>query len=298
MSGTQRTAEAVGELVYASREAALHCAKVLRARGGLWPAPGRGVRNAAFTETHLSNLLMALGLGEPVRAVETVTLFRALRRAGPPTVTRVRETNPLLLPPGAQSETTIETRQGSELPPVADSLGGMFDIMVLALADPNTPEGVRYIFRTSEMQVTINPSPGAQLTLRMDDKTYTWAYQPMPAQSELPIPALTNPKTAELQRTFYGYAFDRLAAIWNDTQTAASGRSSANETAASRPGEAAAARDQPAEADGCSAQTHPTSEREKPQSRRRAGHSHQSRGGGGSDVRPGPGQSAAIGITA
>jgi hypothetical protein len=279
MSGTQRTAELVGELVYVSSEAAKHTAKVLRARGRLWPSPGRGVRNATFTVTHLTNLLLALGCGEPVRAVETVSLFGGLRLVGVPSVTRLTwVTNPLQ-PPEEPTETNIKTRLADELPQmVPGTLGETLDFVVAGLADPSVDEGLRNVFRTSEVWVTIKPNPRAEFRLRMGGETFTWTYKPLPAQPDLPIPVQEYLKSSELRRAFNGHAFEKLATIWYETAT-------------SPAREAAAARDQPARADGCRAQAHPIGERERSQSRR-VGHSHQPPKGV-ADVRQGVAHGAA-----
>ena len=246
MSGTLRTAELIGEVAHASPEAAKHAAKMLRTRGGLWPAPGRGVRNAAIEVEHLTNLLVALACGDPVRAVETVGLVRGMGRIGEPFGMQVKQPPNALQPPEMPQD-------------VPDTLGGVLDWLVQVFAAPGLDEETRYLFQRSEVLVVTKPEPYALLTLDGRYLAYSYLYALLPARwDELPGPG--KPETLKQQHALSGYAFERLADIWNEFR----GHSpSANETAASPAREAAAARDQPAKADGCRVQTHPRGEREK-----------------------------------
>ena len=64
-------------------------------------------RTAKFTPTHLTNLLLALGCGEPVKAVETVLLFRTMLVERPPIETRVTRPTNQLMPPEVSGRQTI-----------------------------------------------------------------------------------------------------------------------------------------------------------------------------------------------
>jgi hypothetical protein len=297
MSGTQRVAELVGELVHATPEAAKHTAKVLRSavrpdgkRLGLWPSPGRGVRTAAFTATHLVNLLLALSCGEPVKAKETVTLLRRLRPMQTNFI-RVerREGHPnlLLFPSAAWQTTFIETPGENPVLP-GDCLGECLDFMVEAFA-VNAAYGYHRVganygheLRSIEVQITVEPQQSAEITRTTDALIERTSYRLTPTQPDLL--EQSHQSWTELKRIFYGVAFEALANIWNETKASmgnalpTSGQDApTNETAASPGREAAAARDRPAEADGCSMQAHPTGEREKsqPPSVSRLGHSQQ-----------------------
>jgi hypothetical protein len=297
MSGTQRMAELVGELANATPEAAKHTAKVLRSavgpdgkRLGLWPSPGRGVRTAAFTATHLVNLLLALSCGEPVKAEKTVTLLRGLRPMQTNFI-RVerREGHPNLLFTGVAGQTTfIEETRGEDPVLPGDCLGECLDFLVEAFA-VNAAYGYHRVgakygheLRSIEVQITVEPQQSAEITRTTEALIECTSYRLTPAQPDLP--EQSHQSLSKLKRIFDGGAFEALAHIWNDAKASmgnalpTSGQgASTNETAASPGREAAAARDRPAEADGCSVQAHPTGEREKsqPPSVSRLGHSQQ-----------------------
>jgi hypothetical protein len=298
MSGTQRMAELVGGLVHATPEAAKHTAKVLRSavgpdgrRLGLWPSPGRGVRAVAFTATHLVNLLLALGCGEPVKAVKTVTLLRKLRPMQNNSI-RVerRQGQPNLLLPWADWQTTfIETSGRNPVLP-GDCLGQCLDFLVEAFA-ANAPFGYHPVganygheLRSIEVQITVEPTQSAEIIKTTDALIERTSYRLTLVQPDLLKTEQDYQSWSELKRIFGGVAFEALANIWNDAKASmgnalpTSGQDApTNETAASPGREAAAARDRPAEADGCSMQAHPTGEREKsqPPSVSPLGHSQQ-----------------------
>jgi hypothetical protein len=285
MSGTQRMAELVGELVHATPEAAKHTAKVLRSavgpdgrRLGLWPSPGRGVRTAAFTSTQLVNLLLALSCGEPVKAEETVTLLRRLRPMQTNFIRVERREgllNQLLFPAAAWQTTFTETPGENPVLP-GDSLGECLDFLVEAFA-VNAAYGYHRVgavygheLRSIEVQITVEPQQSAEITRTTNALIERTSYRLTPVQPDLLEQSLQS--WTELKRIFYGVAFEALANIWNDAKASIGNAlptggqdASTNETAASPGREAAAARDRPAEADGCSMQAHPTGEREKSQ---------------------------------
>ena len=276
MSGTQRTAELVGTLVRATPEAAKHTAKILRSAGvrpELWPSPGRGVRNATFTPTHLVNLLLALGCGDPIRAVDTVAAFRNLRTDDTVyrTHTRREKLNALMMRGDGYQEVTTRTTSGTLLLP-GPTFGAVLDLMVEKLASADMPATLRADLRAATIVATIEPYPSAEIFLPLGDITDSQRYRMHPQQIDL-----TEGSVSALHRAFYGTAIETLATVWNDAKALRKTGLPANETAASPGREAAAARDQPAEADGCSVQAHPTGEREKSQSPSvsRLGHSQQ-----------------------
>ena len=217
-SSTQLAAERVGGLVKATPEASLYTAKLLRTAVGtdglrldLWPAPGRGVRNAKFQSSHLINLLLALGCGAPVEAVDTVETFRGMLPENQTMESRLvrRDDAGFRL-----SET--EVHSSPVLP--GDTLGEALDWIIETLADPATSPEVRNDLRAARVFVTIEPSPSANIVIRFvgkDQPVWSTAYWPVNHQPTLIPPPRP---TGELQRVFYGAAFEALATIWNGTK--------------------------------------------------------------------------------
>ena len=230
--GTTEVAERVGAIVPASPGSSAVVAKVLRtattADGtslGLWPAPGKGVRHALFTSTHLVNLFLALGCGSPVDAVKIVALFRGLLPDQETRETRMQVTeggNRLVSAFDFQT-TFTETIIKHEPVLPADNFGEALDILVEWLADPATTPGVRDAIRNARVVVTIEPHPIAEIIIRFEGNDRpSWRTTLRPAQQQsdsLGAERFSSP-TSELQRVFYGAAFEALATIWTGTRAA------------------------------------------------------------------------------
>jgi hypothetical protein len=293
-TGIQLTAELVGALVEgATPEGALNVAKILRMAGrrlglDLWPSPGSGKRAADFTAGHLTNLLLALACGVPTQAVETVQRFSTIPRAGPPrehwqeSQEFAHDANILQGPEiyasaPLRTTTTVVTRDRDDLLAKSpdffpDTLGQLFDHFVTQWADPGTSEATRTVLRKATVLVALGRRPWAEYVqsgIPGADGLLYLRY----AEADLPSAELAAPTTRR-QVVFDGALFERLGAIWVGTLVAApspiilttGGQAlSADETAASLAGEAAALGDPPAMADGCPSQVHPIGEREKPQ---------------------------------
>jgi hypothetical protein len=256
-SGTQRTAERIGELVRASSEAAMHTAKILRTakttdgiRLGLWPNPGSGVRNAKFTPDQLVNLLLALGCGDPIQAADTVATFRSLRAEESASRTHRRRLphNPLMPDPEGYQETVTTTHAAARM--LGPTFGDDLNFMVEELASDDADRAeIRALFRTATIIITLEPQPSAEIVFPSDkNSTDSVRYAARQRQS---ANQTTKHESAMFARhcTFYGSALEAVASIWIDSQAALHQPRSEN---AATPAREAASPNQP------------TTERERP----------------------------------
>ena len=227
--GTTEVAERVGAIVPASPGSSAVVAKMLRtatvADGsslGLWPAPGKGVRHAAFTSTHLVNLFLALGCGSPVDAVAIVELFRGLRpdQETREARTRIIEGGNRLMTPFDFQATFTETVIKHEAVLPANTFGEALDTLVEWLADPEMTSTLRNTIRNSRVLITIEPRPMAEIVIQFDGTDrpkWKTTFRPT-EQPDLLMENSPSSPTSELQRVFYGAAFEALATIWNGTR--------------------------------------------------------------------------------
>src|SRR3954451_21644299 len=107
MHSPQKTAERIADLVHATPITALHTARILRTatdaegrRLDLWPQPGSGARITSYTPAQMTNLLLALAAGEPIRGPEIVADFRNLLAERAYSVLTQRVPHPNALAPG------------------------------------------------------------------------------------------------------------------------------------------------------------------------------------------------------
>ncbi len=241
-SGVQKTAEQVGAVVNASPEAAKFTAKILKwatdsdgGRLGLWPSPGSGVRKVLFSTTHLTNQLVALGCGTPGKAAETVLQFRSMvpehgmHRTS--TITEVVQEGPnALIPKSTRRSTLREANVAGHSVISGKTFGEALDWLVDQFASPETGEEFRDLYRRARVIVTIEPYPSARIILHFpparpgDPKEeLDTTYRPEPSQADL-LPTEPEQVNGELQRVFYGTAFEALANILSGVN-ATSGRS-------------------------------------------------------------------------
>ena len=108
------------ELVRATPEAAMHTAKILRTaaspdgvRLDYGPTLAAACATPPSRRRHLVNLLLALGCGDPIRAVDTVAMFRDLcsEQRASRTYRRRMQLNALMLGDGYQQELLTRTRR-------------------------------------------------------------------------------------------------------------------------------------------------------------------------------------------
>jgi len=195
----------------------------------LWPSPGRGVRNAQFTSTHLTNLLLALRCGDPVRAVETVETFRDLRPEPTTwkTASAVTETSPNKLISAVSPEVPVVSRQVTVTQslhadyPIFEqtTLGGVLDWLIETLADPSCDKRLLRVLRDIEVFVTIEPTPSAEVTLSFPEGTLSTSYH-LHAQQQDSSLSNQGQNFWKHQCVFYGAAFDALATLWNEAKVA------------------------------------------------------------------------------
>lgn len=177
----------------------------------------------AFTPAHLTNLLLALGCGSPVDAVETVALFRGLRpdQETRKTSTQVAKTgNPLMSPSDYQS---IYTEAVINRRPVVttEDFGSALDVLVETLADPTTLPTISEAMRNARVLITIKPQPLAEIIIQFpgeDHPSLKTVYRLVQQQPDLLTAGSRSSPASELQRVFYGAAFEALATIWRETR--------------------------------------------------------------------------------
>jgi hypothetical protein len=198
MSGTNssaKVAERIAALVGASQATALHTARTLRtakdAKGrrlNLWPQPGSGARDIAYTSTQMINLLLALAAGDPIRGPEIVASFRGLRRE--------------------------RWYAGQVTPLPGPTLGHDLDFITETLASGDD-EGREYL-RLAQVFLTFLPRPASRILIEMPGGIghhiiYGVAQTRVPAELYRILEGSTDEMTG---------AMESLAIIWRETQAA------------------------------------------------------------------------------
>jgi len=244
----QRMAERIAELVHASPVTALHTARTLRtatdAKGrrlNLWPQPGSGARITSFTPSHMVNLLLALGAGDPIRSSQIVAEFRSLSHPGTAVWVHVKDEplNALMDREGSQETITRFTDKEPLLH--GPTLGDDLDFIIETLASTDESDERREYLRLAKVILALAPSRAARILIPMGTGlTHQVAYAGEQTAASSALYRVLEGSTEETMG-----AMEALAIIWRENQAAL--RPPTKETAALHPcqGMNAAAPSQP-----------------------------------------------------